>query len=90
MLTGLGKQQSQRVVDALFAVAFDELKKHGKCNFINMVRMKLKPPVAARMGIHPFTKKPFMMKPKPLRVSCFAQRKLKRCLADALECHWLR
>ena len=88
--TGLGIRQCQRVIDALFAVACDELKKNGKCNFINMVRIQLKPAVAARQGINPFTKQQCMLKAKPRRVTCFALRKLKRCLADELGCHWLR
>ena len=55
-----------------------------------MVRLVLKPPVAARQGIHPYTKKPIVFKRKPLRVSCFALRKFKMRLADELECSWLR
>ena len=90
LITQLSIQKVDRVIDALFAVACAELKKNGKCNFINMVRLVLKPPVAAREGINPFTKKPCVFKPKPLRVSAFTLRKFKLRLADELECRWLR
>ena len=79
-----------RVIAALFAVACAELKKNGRCNFINMVRLVYKPSRAVREGINPFTKEPCVFKPKPPRVSCFALRKFKLRLADELECCWLR
>lgn len=90
LITQLSLQKVDRVIDDLFAVACAELKKNGKCNFINMVRLVLKPSAAAREGINPFTKKPCFFKPKPLQVSCFALRKFKLRLADELECCWLR
>ena len=67
IITQLSVQKVDRVIDALFAVACAGLKKNGKCNFTNMVRLVLKPPVAARDGINPFTKKPCVFKPKRSR-----------------------
>ena len=89
-MTMLSVQQVDKVIDALFAVACAELKKNGKCNFINMVRLVLKPPLPARYRLAPFTKKPSFFKPKQRQVRCFTLRKFKLGLADELQCHWLR
>ena len=79
--------EAQRVIDSLFAVACAELKKFGKFNFINMVRLVLKPAVPARYGLAPFTKKQSFFKPKPPQVRCFTLRRFKLRLGDELECY---
>ena len=90
LITQLSIQKVDAVIQSLFAVACAELKKNGKCNFINMVRLVWVPGRAVKEGINPFTKQPCVFKPKASRCKAFALRKFKLRLADELECAWLR
>ena len=89
-MTMLSYFEVQNVMDALFQIACTTLKRNGHFNFINMVRLKLKPSTLARQAIHPFTKKVIACKPKKATVKAFVLRKLKVCLSQELECRWLK
>ena len=71
------------VVTSFPALVAGELKKSGKFKFklggmLNM-KLKKKPPVAARKGVNPFTKEPCVFKAKPASkaVRVLAMKKLK-------------
>ena len=89
-VTTLTDKQVDGVIDALFDVACAELKKNGNFNFINMVRLKVKPATAAKEGFHPITKAPIMIKAKRPSIRGYTMRKFKLALADELECRWIR
>merc|ERR1712166_839275 len=81
---GLKTKQAKGVVEALMAVACDQIKKHGSFKLAGMLNMKLKKKAAsaAKKGINPFTKDPCVFKAKPASktVKCFAMKKLKLAL----------
>merc|ERR1712149_113826 len=64
---GLKNKQVKGVIDALFAVACAEIKKHGNFKLAGMLNLKLKkkPATPAKKGINPFTKEPCVFKAKP-------------------------
>merc|ERR1719450_1358286 len=65
--TGLKTKDVKGVVDALMAVAVEQVKKSGSFKFAGMLNMKLKnkPATKAKKGINPFTKEPCVFKAKP-------------------------
>merc|ERR1712157_413737 len=68
-------------VEALLAVAADQLKKHGSFKIAGAINLKrkAKPAVPARKGGNPFTKEPCVFKAKPASktVRGLAMKKLK-------------
>merc|ERR1719191_508961 len=82
--TGLKTKDAKSVVEALMAVAVEQVKKSGSFKLAGMLNMKLKnkPATKARKGINLFTKEPcvFKAKPAPKTVKCFAMKKLKEML----------
>jgi len=81
---GLKTKQAKGVVEALMAVACDQIKKNGSFKLGGMLNMKLKkkPATAAKKGINPFTKEPCVFKAKPASktVKVYAMKKLKESL----------
>jgi len=81
---GLKNKQVKGVIDALFAVAAGEVKKHGNFKLAGMLNLKLKKKAAcaAKKGINPFTKEPCVFKAKPASktVRALAMKKLKLAL----------
>merc|ERR1711862_313864 len=81
---GLTTKQAKGVLEALMAVACDQIKKNGSFKLAGMLNMKLKkkPATSAMKGIIPFTKEPCVFKAKPASktVKCFAMKKLKEAL----------
>merc|ERR1719194_350166 len=79
--TGLKTKDVKSVVDAMMAVAVEQVKKSGSFKLAGMLNMKLKnkPATKARKGVNPFTKEPCVFKAKPASktVKCFAMKKLK-------------
>merc|ERR1719313_2478075 len=65
--TGLKTKDVKSVVDAMMAVAVEQVKKSGSFKLAGMLNMKLKnkPATKARKGINPFTKEPCVFKAKP-------------------------
>ena len=90
LLTKLTPKQVQGVIDALFNVACAELKKHNSFNFVNMVKLKLKPATLAKEGFHPTSKVPIVTRAKHLVIKGRVTRKFKLALANELECCWIR
>merc|ERR1711976_217232 len=66
---GLKPKDAKAAVEGLFAVAADELKKHGSFKLGGMLKVKLKkkPATPARKGVNPFTKEPCVFKAKPAK-----------------------
>merc|ERR1719217_1952322 len=64
---GLKNKQVKGVIDALFGVAAQEIKKNGNFKLAGMLNLKLKkkPATPAKKGINPFTKEPCVFKAKP-------------------------
>ena len=81
----LKTKQAKGVVEALMAVAFDQIKKNGIFKLAGMLNMKLKkkPASLAKKGIISFTKEPFVFKAKPATktVKAYAMKKLKESLS---------
>ena len=90
LLTMLTHKKVDGVIDALFNVACAELKKHNSFNFINMVKLKLKPATLAKEGFHPITKATIVIKAKHPVIKGRVMRKFKLALASELECRWIR
>merc|ERR1711933_609248 len=82
--TGLKTKQAKGVVEALMAVACDQIKKNGSFKLAGMLNMKLKkkPATPAKKGVNPFTKEPCVFKAKPASktVKVFAMKKLKEAI----------
>merc|ERR1711937_456840 len=81
---GLKAKQAKGVVEALMAVACDQIKKNGSFKLAGMLNMKLKkkPASPAKKGVNPFTKEPCVFKAKPASktVKVYAMKKLKESL----------
>merc|ERR1712224_327534 len=81
---GLKTKQAKGVVEALMAVACDQIKKNGSFKLAGMLNLKLKkkPASPARKGVNPFTKEPCVFKAKPASktVKVYAMKKLKEAL----------
>merc|ERR1712146_634656 len=81
---GLKNKQVKGVIDALFGVATQEIKKNGNFKLAGMLNLKLKkkPATPAKKGINPFTKEPCVFKAKPASktVRALAMKKLKEAL----------
>merc|ERR1711862_373826 len=81
---GLKNKQVKGVIDALFGVAAQEIKKNGNFKLAGMLNLKLKkkPATPAKKGINPFTKEPCVFKAKPASktVKALAMKKLKVAL----------
>merc|ERR1712224_1009123 len=81
---GLKTKQAKGVVEALMAVACDQIKKNGNFKLGGMLNLKLKekPATPAKKGINPFTKEPCVFKAKPASktVRALAMKKLKEAL----------
>merc|ERR1712078_298382 len=81
---GLKNKQVKGVIDALFGVAAQEIKKNGNFKLAGMLNLKLKkkPATPAKKGINPFTKEPCVFKAKPASktVRALAMKKLKEAL----------
>merc|ERR1711865_1297340 len=81
---GLKTKQAKVIVEALMAVACDQIKKNGSFKLAGMLNMKLKkkPATPAKKGINPFTKEPCVFKAKPASktVKVYAMKKLKESL----------
>merc|ERR1739841_362389 len=81
---GLKSKQAKGIVEALMAVACDQIKKNGSFKLAGMLNMKLKkkPATPAKKGINPFTKEPCVFKAKPASktVKVYAMKKLKESL----------
>merc|ERR1711934_1350585 len=79
--TGLKTKDVKSVVDAMMAVAVEQVKKSGSFKLAGMLNMKLKnkPATKARKGVNPFTKEPCVFKAKPASktVRCLPMKKLK-------------
>ena len=90
LLTKLTLKKMEGVIDALFNVACAELKKHNSFNFVNMVKLKLKPATLAKEGFHPTSKVPIVTRAKHLVIKGRVTRKFKLALANELECCWIR
>ena len=59
-------------------------------NFVNMVKLKLKPATLAKEGFHPTSKVPIVIRAKHLVIKGRVTRKFKLALANELECRWIR
>jgi len=81
---GLKAKQAKGVVEALMAVACDQIKKNGSFKLGGMLNLKLKKKAAspAKKGINPFTKEPCVFKAKlaSKTVKVYAMKKLKVAL----------
>jgi len=69
--TGLSKKQAAAALEALNAIATQQLSKKGAGEFVlpGLVKMNVvvKPAVPEHEGINPFTKQPTVFKAKPKR-----------------------
>merc|ERR1712137_1529762 len=65
--TGLKAKDVKAVMEGIFDVAADELKKVGSFKLGGALNLKLKkrPATKARKGINPFTREPTIFKAKP-------------------------
>merc|ERR1712139_645513 len=81
---GLKNKQVKGVIESLFGVATNEIKKKGNFKLAGMLNLKLKkkPATPAKKGINPFTKEPCVFKAKPASktVRALAMKKLKEAL----------
>ena len=81
---GLKTKQAKGVVEALMAVACDQIKKNGNFKLAGLLNMKSKrkPASLAKKGINAFTKEPCVFKAKPASktVKVYAMKKLKESL----------
>ena len=82
--TGLKSGEVKAVMESVFEIAADELKKNGSFKLGGMLNMKLKskPATKARKGFNPFTKEPCVFKAKPASktVRVLPLKKMKDCL----------
>merc|ERR1711862_986896 len=82
--TGLKTKDVKGVVDALMAVAVEQVKKSGSFKLGGMLNMKLKnkPATKARKGVNPLTKEPCVFKAKPASktVRVLPMKKLKESI----------
>ena len=79
--TGWKTKDVRTVVEKIFQVAAEQMRKSGSVNMAGMLNLKLKakPATGARRGTNPFTKKPFYFHAKPAShtVKATALKKLK-------------
>merc|ERR1712176_1244184 len=82
--TGLKPKDVKGAVEALLAVAAEQLKKNGSFNVAGALKLKLKskPAQPARKGVNPFTKEPCVFKAKPASktVKGFPMKKFKEMI----------
>ena len=81
----LKNKQVKGVIESLFGVATNEIKKNGNFKLAGMLNLKLKKKAAtpAKKGINPSTKEPCVFKAKPASktVRALAMKKLKDALS---------
>ena len=62
---GLKNKQVKGVIESLFGVATNEIKKNGNFKLAGMLKLKKKAATPAKKGINPFTKEPCVFKANP-------------------------
>ena len=78
----LKNKQVKGVIESLFGVATNEIKKNGNFKLAGMLKLKKKAATQAKKGINPFTKEPCVFKSNPASntLRALAMKKLKEAL----------